>query len=161
MSPTLNSAFGNAVLRKYATTLRNLYMAIVSTSGEIVRVNSALKSIIGFTDAQLSSAEFESLLPGYECSSYRRELAKLFYGAVESIQIEQRLLRSNGDTVWVNWTASLIPATADEPPQYVFQFQDINDKKLAERRLAFDALHETDKGEMNARELELRDKLGI
>lgn len=117
-------------------------MAIVSTSGEILRLNSALKSIIGFNDNELKSADFETLLPGCESAAYRRELAKLFYGAVNSIQTEQRLLRSNGDTVWVMWTASLIPATGDEPAQYIFQFLDINEKKLAERRLAIDALHD-------------------
>lgn len=117
-------------------------MAIVSISGDILKINSALAEILGFTDEQLKATNFETLLPEYEAASYRRELSKLFYGAVESIRIEQRLLRSNGDVSWVLWTASMIPAAGDDGPQYIYQFQDINDRKRAERQIAFDALHD-------------------
>jgi diguanylate cyclase (GGDEF)-like protein/PAS domain S-box-containing protein len=118
-------------------------MAIVSTAGDILKANSALEDIIGFSDEQLKATNFETLLPEYEAASYRRELSKLFYGAADSIHIEQRLLQSNGDISWVLWTASMIPATGEDGPQYIFQFQDINDRKRAERQIAFDALHDS------------------
>lgn len=117
-------------------------MAIVSMSGDILKVNRSFEQIVGFSDVELTNTNFEALLPDYETASYRREIAKLFYGAAESIQIEQRLMRSNGDVAWVQWTASTIPPVADEGAQHIFQFQDITDKKRAERRLAFDALHD-------------------
>jgi diguanylate cyclase (GGDEF)-like protein/PAS domain S-box-containing protein len=117
-------------------------MAIVSMSGDILKVNRALAQLVGFSDSELRSTNFEALLPDTETAAYKRELTKLFYGAAESVQIEQRLLQNNGDTSWVVWTASLVPAAGDEPPQYIFQFQDITDKKRAQRRLAFDALHD-------------------
>jgi diguanylate cyclase (GGDEF)-like protein/PAS domain S-box-containing protein len=117
-------------------------MAIVSLSGEILKINRSFEQLIGFSDAELTDINFESLLPEYETASYRREVTKLFYGAAESVQIEQKLMRRNGDHAWVLWTASMIPAVADEGAQYIFQFQDITDKKRAERRLAFDALHD-------------------
>jgi diguanylate cyclase (GGDEF)-like protein/PAS domain S-box-containing protein len=118
-------------------------MAIVDLSGDILKVNRALEQLLGFSDEQLKATNFEALLPEYEAAAYRRELTKLFYGAVDSVQIEQRLLRNNGDTAWAIWTASLIPAAGEDRPQYIFQFQDITDKKRAERRLAFDALHDS------------------
>ena len=117
-------------------------MAIVSLSGEILKINRSFEQLVGFSDAELTDINFESLLPEYETASYRREVTKLFYGAAESVQIEQKLMRRNGDHAWVLWTASMIPAVADEGAQYIFQFQDITDKKRAERRLAFDALHD-------------------
>src|SRR4029078_9257547 len=40
------------------------------------------------------------------------------------------------------WTASMIPAAGEDGPQYIYQFQDINDRKRAERQIAFDALHD-------------------
>jgi diguanylate cyclase (GGDEF)-like protein/PAS domain S-box-containing protein len=117
-------------------------MAIVSMSGDIIKINAAFEQLVGFTDEQLKETNFESLLPDYETASYRRETTKLFYGAAESVQIEHRLMRCNGDVAWVLWTASMIPPIDDDGPQYIFQFQDITDKKRAERRLAFDALHD-------------------
>src|SRR6476646_283296 len=36
----------------------------------------------------------------------------------------------------------MIPAAGNDGAQYIFQFQDITDRKRAERRLAFDALHD-------------------
>ena len=117
-------------------------MAIVSMSGDILKVNRSFEQLVGFPDNEMTETNFESLLPDYETASYRREVAKLFYGAAESIQIEQKLMRRNGDLAWVLWTASMIPAFSDEGAQYIFQFQDITDRKRAERRLAFDALHD-------------------
>jgi diguanylate cyclase (GGDEF)-like protein/PAS domain S-box-containing protein len=118
-------------------------MAIVSISGDILKVNSALEIILGFTNEQLTATNFETLLPEYEAATYRREVSKLFYGTADSIQIEQRITRESGDLSWVLWTASMIPAAGDEGPQYIFQFQDINDRKRAEGRIAFDALHDS------------------
>lgn len=117
-------------------------MAIVSITGDILKTNRAFDQLIGFSDADIVSTNFESLLPDYETASYRREITKLFYGAAEFVQIEQKLMRANGDLAWVQWTASMIPAAGNDGPQYIFQFQDITDKKRAERRLAFDALHD-------------------
>jgi diguanylate cyclase (GGDEF)-like protein/PAS domain S-box-containing protein len=117
-------------------------MAIVSISGDILKVNSALELILGFTNDQLTETNFETLLPEYEAAAYRREISKLFYGTADSIQIEQRVTRESGDLSWVLWTASMIPAVGDEGPQYIFPFQDINDRKRAEGRIAFDALHD-------------------
>jgi diguanylate cyclase (GGDEF)-like protein/PAS domain S-box-containing protein len=118
-------------------------MAIVSISGDILKVNSALEIILGFSDEHLTGTNFETLLPEYEAATYRREISKLFYGTADSIQIEQRIIRESGDLSWVLWTASMIPAAGDEGPQYIFQFQDINDRKRAEGRIAFDALHDS------------------
>ena len=118
-------------------------MAIVSITGEILKVNAALERIIGFTDVQLKNTDFETLLPEYEAAAYRRETSKLFYGTAASTQIEQRLVRDTGELTWVLWTASMIPPVGDEGPQYIFQFQDINDRKRAEGRIAFDALHDS------------------
>jgi len=126
------SAFENAAIG----------MAMVSASGQILKVNNALAHLIGFTDEQLKGTDFEALLPDYEKPAYNREITKIFYRAVGSIRIEQRLLRSNGETVWVIWTASLIPTAEGDTAKYIFQFQDISERKRAERTLAYDAVHD-------------------
>ena len=136
------------ILRSSEERFRNAFdhasvgMALVSTSGRIIKANPAFASLIGAGADTLAGTDYENLLSGEQLDLHKRELTKLFYGAVNSIQIEQRLRRPKGDEVWVLWSASLIPADEGEPAHYIYQFQNITERKLAENRLAHDALHD-------------------
>ena len=135
-------------LQKSEEKFRNAFdhasigMALVSMSGKVMKTNRSLEKLIGRSGSEMIAQKFITLLPADEIDLHQRELTKLFYGAVQSTQIEQRILHKNGDVMWVLWNASLIPADAHEAAHYVFQFQDITDKKRAEHRLVHDALHD-------------------
>lgn len=136
------------ILQKSEEKFRNAFdhasigMALVSMSGDILKVNRAFGELLGVAPSNIISTQFASLLPEEDIGLQDRELTKLFYGAVQSTQIEIRIFRRNCEILWVLWSASLIPADVDEPSHYIFQFQDITDRKSAESRLAHDALHD-------------------
>lgn len=117
-------------------------MALVSMSGGIMKVNRAFAKLLGFTQSELLSRDFTSLLPEDEVDLHKRELTRLFYGAVQSTQIEQRVFHKNQEIIWVLWNASINLGDLDEEAHYIFQFQDITDKKRAEERIVHDALHD-------------------
>lgn len=135
-------------LQKSEEKFRNAFdhasigMALVSMSGKVIKTNRSLEKLIGKSGEEMIAQKFITLLPSDEIDLHQRELTKLFYGAVQATQIEQQILHKNGEVMWVLWNASLIPADAHEAGHYVFQFQDITDKKRAEHRLAHDALHD-------------------
>lgn len=137
------------ILQESEARFRNAFdhagvgMALVSMSGTILKVNRALAELLGFTDGELLLTNFVARLPEEDKDAYKRELTKLFYGAVQTTQIEQQITRKDGEILWVLWSGSLIPADSTEPAHYVFQFQDITNKKRAEQRLAHDALHDS------------------
>jgi diguanylate cyclase (GGDEF)-like protein/PAS domain S-box-containing protein len=117
-------------------------MALVTTGGTIIKVNKAFAELVGGAIEDLLDRPFESLLAADAVVAHNRELTKLFYGAVPATRIEHNLLHRDGRDVWAMWSASLMPGDIDEEPHYIFQFQDITEKREAERRIAHDALHD-------------------
>ena len=117
-------------------------MALVSMSGSVIRVNRAFANLIGKGETELMCEEFTSLLHEEDVDVHRRELARLFYGAAKTTQVEQRVYHKNREILWVSWSASLNAGDTVEDAQYIFQFQDITDKKRAEQRIVHDALHD-------------------
>lgn len=117
-------------------------MALVSMSGNIIKVNAAFAELLGVDECELLGTDFTSLMPADAVDPHRRELTKLFYGAVRSTQIEQCLYRKDRETVWALWNASRNPGDLNDEAHYIFQFQDITDKKRAEQQIVHDALHD-------------------
>jgi diguanylate cyclase (GGDEF)-like protein/PAS domain S-box-containing protein len=118
-------------------------MALVSPSGQWVQVNHSLCQILGYSEKELLSSNFQSLLHAEDVEAANRAIAQLLSGQVSATQIEQRFLHSFGDEVWVSLNASLIRATETQPQQLIFQIQNISDRKWAEARLLHDAFHDT------------------
>ena len=135
-------------LKTSADKFRNAFdhasigMALVSTSGNILKVNRAFADMLGIAEAELVSQEFAAWMPEDEIALHKRELTKLFYGVVPSTQIEHRIYHKNRSELWVLWSASLNGGDSDEAAHYIYQFQDVTDKKRAEQRMVHDALHD-------------------
>ncbi len=118
-------------------------MALVSPTGYWVQVNHSLCQILGYSEAELLTANFQSVVHAEDVEGANRAIAQLLSGQVSAAQVEQRFLHSLGDEVWVSLNASLIRATETQPQQLIFQIQNISDRKWAEARLLHDAFHDT------------------
>ena len=118
-------------------------MALVTPTGRWVQVNHSLCQILGYSEEELLTINFQSLLHTADVETANRAMAQLVSGQVSAAQVEQRFLHSLGDEVWVSLNASLIRATETQPQQLIFQIQNITDRKWAEARLLHDAFHDT------------------
>ena len=118
-------------------------MALVSPAGNWVQVNHSLCQILGYSEEELLTVNFQGLVHAEDLEAANRAIAQLLHGQVSAAQIEQRFMHALGDEVWVSLNASLIRATETQPQQLIFQIQNISDRKWAEARLLHDAFHDT------------------
>jgi diguanylate cyclase (GGDEF)-like protein len=67
---------------------------------------------------------------------------QLHRGVSPAFQLEKRYQHKHGHTVWVLLTVSLFRDRQSKSSRFIFQIQDITDRKRAEERLLHDAFHD-------------------
>jgi diguanylate cyclase (GGDEF)-like protein/PAS domain S-box-containing protein len=117
-------------------------MAIVGTDGRWLQVNRALCNILGYSEIELLSSSFQSLTHSKDIDEASRNLAQLLTSSTSSVAIEKRYIHKLGHTVWALLNASIIRDASSRSVRFIFQIQDITDKKRAEEKLAYDAFHD-------------------
>ncbi len=117
-------------------------MALVSTEGKWLQVNQSIGKILGYSEAELLSTDFQSLTHPEDLDIVCRSIAQLLSGENTVTQLEHRFLHSFGHEVWVSLNVALIDASQHALPGLIFQIQNINDRKRAEERLLHDAFHD-------------------
>ena len=70
------------------------------------------------------------------------ETNKLLTGQTNTFQMEQRLMRKQGEAVCVLLSVTLVRDSEPDSVHLIFQIQDITDRKRAEERLLYDAFHD-------------------
>lgn len=136
------------ILQKSEEQFRNAFdyasigMALVSLSGKFLKVNRSLIETLGYSEDELLELNVKTLIFEEDFDPFNLKLSKLVDGAVNSCQMEKRVYHKNREILWMMWSASKIQAEAGESSHFIFQLQDITDRKHAEERLVHDALHD-------------------
>jgi diguanylate cyclase (GGDEF)-like protein/PAS domain S-box-containing protein len=117
-------------------------MALVLPSGRCQRVNRSLCEILGYTDRELLATEFQDFVHPDERIAARTKWEQMLSGKIPGYQIETRCTHSDGHTVWVLWSVSQATVENSESAHFIFQVQNITDRKAAEERLLHDAFHD-------------------
>jgi diguanylate cyclase (GGDEF)-like protein/PAS domain S-box-containing protein len=117
-------------------------VAIVGADGKWLQVNRALCSILGYSEEEILASSFQSLTHPDDVETSTRQIAQLLTSQASSIAIEKRYVHKLGHTVWAQLSASIIKHTKSQSLRFIFQIQDITDKKRAEQKLAYDAFHD-------------------
>ena len=102
---------------------------------EIIKVNPALCQMLGYAAAEL--AEFSDIeITHPDDWNIRSQFnTEIRCGTKSSYPLQQRLLKKNGATVWVNIIGTLIRDANDTPLYYLSMFEDITERKTAELAL--------------------------
>jgi diguanylate cyclase (GGDEF)-like protein/PAS domain S-box-containing protein len=117
-------------------------IALISPSGNWLKVNHALCQILGYTEDEFLGRDFQSMLFTEDLGNTLIKIHQLLSGKMPTCQMEQRYLHKNGHTVWASWSVSKTSASNAKQPNLIFQIQDITDKKLAEEKLQYEATHD-------------------
>ncbi|HKZ01032.1 MAG TPA: EAL domain-containing protein [Pyrinomonadaceae bacterium] len=133
-------------LRKSEERFRSAFdhaagMALVGPDGRWIEVNRSLSEILGYSEQELLRMDFQSVTYHMDVSSILEQLKYLKPGAGTGLQIEKRFLHKNGDLILVLLSVTAVDESGHEP-NYIFQIQDITDRKRAEERLVHDAFHD-------------------
>jgi diguanylate cyclase (GGDEF)-like protein/PAS domain S-box-containing protein len=118
-------------------------MALVSPEGRWLQVNHSLCGIVGYTEEELLSTDFQTITHPHDLETITVQIRKLLDGKLQNYQMEQRYFHKSGHAVWVLLSISLVrDAQEDKSGHLIFQIQDITDRKRAEERLLHDAFHD-------------------
>ena len=117
-------------------------IGLVSPTGHWLKVNHALIEILGYTEAEFLSMDFQSITLQDDLGLTLVKIHELLTGKIASCQMEQRYVHKTGDTVWTLWSVSAASDAQSTQPNLIFQIQDITEKKSAQEKLEHEATHD-------------------
>ncbi|MGZ5435849.1 MAG: GGDEF domain-containing protein [Pyrinomonadaceae bacterium] len=110
-------------------------MALVSPQGSWLRVNRSLCDLIGFTEAELLASNFQTVTHGDDLQHDLANLYRLMQGETLTCQVEKRYVHKSGQIVWALNNVSLVRDVDGDPAHFIFQIQDITERKRVEAAL--------------------------
>ncbi|MEO8650582.1 MAG: EAL domain-containing protein [Acidobacteriota bacterium] len=125
-----------------AFTYAPIGIALVSPTGTWLKVNRAMSVILGYTDAEFLSTDFQSMIFQEDLPATLVSINQILAGKTENCQMEQRYVHKKGHTVWTSWSLSAASDVHSDNVGLIFQLQDVTDKKLAQEKLQHEATHD-------------------
>ena len=110
-------------------------MALVSPQGAWLRVNRSLCELIGYSEQELLDANFQAVTHADDLRNDLANLYRLMQGETPTCQVEKRYVHRLGQIVWALNSVSLVRDSDNNPVHFIFQIQDITERKRAEAAL--------------------------
>lgn len=110
-------------------------MALVSPQGAWLRVNRSLCELVGYTEQELLASNFQAVTHADDLGNDLANLYRLMQGETLTCQVEKRYVHRLGQIVWALNSVSLVRDSDDSPAHFIFQIQDITERKRAEAAL--------------------------
>jgi diguanylate cyclase (GGDEF)-like protein/PAS domain S-box-containing protein len=107
-------------------------MALVAPEGNWIRVNRSLCEIVGYSEAEFLEADFQTMTHREDLGKELAEIYRLLSGETLNCQVEKRFVHKSGHFVWTSVNASLVRDGQGQPLHFIFQIQDITERKRAE-----------------------------
>jgi len=99
------------------------------------RINRKCCDILGYTEEEMKTLSIREVTHPDDLEKSLRHLQLLQEGKLENYSLEQRHIRKDGSTVWVNLTTSMISDAAGKPRFIVGVVEDISIRKHVEEAL--------------------------
>jgi PAS domain S-box-containing protein len=101
-------------------------------TGRLARVNPKLAEITGYTAQELLHKTYLDLTHPDDRDAARQRFERLVSGLVEDYGHEQRLVRRDGESAWVDVTATMVRDPAGGPPCVLVAVHDVTRRKEGE-----------------------------
>jgi diguanylate cyclase (GGDEF)-like protein/PAS domain S-box-containing protein len=108
--------------------------------GRLLQVNPALCRLTGYTEPQLSGMYLRDLVAPEDRDAHLEGMAA-FHQEPDEVAVERHWVHADGHDLWVQVNMNPTPAGSSEP-YAVAQVEDITDRKQAEAKLRYQALHD-------------------
>jgi len=107
-------------------------LAHIGLDRRFIRVNRRLAEILGYSEAELKRLTGRQISHPDDVDTINRARPDLYEGRTESLHVEKRYLKKDGETVWVAITIVLERDAAGQPRYEIAVFDDITARKRAE-----------------------------
>jgi len=128
-------------LRRSEEQFRGLFeqaavgMCVVGPDGRLLRVNEKLCTIAGRPAEELVQYELRQLSHPDDRAEHESQVGKLLLGGLSEVSLDQRLLRPDGDAIWVTVTLSIQWDAGGRIQSLIGVVEDIDARKHAEFEL--------------------------
>ena len=109
--------------------------ALATLDGYFLKVNPALCSLLGFSEAELLDLSFDELTHPEDVAKIRGALESILQGRAESFELEKRCIHKSGLPVWCFLKLGLIRDAQGTPMHLIGHIRDIGDRKRDEQRI--------------------------
>src|SRR3984893_18361929 len=107
-------------------------MALVSPSGQWLRVNQSLCEILGYSAEELLTKTFLEITHPDDLERDMASVGKMLAGDIRTYKMEKRCFRKSGESVWALLNVSLVRTPEGTPLYFISQIEDITDRKRGE-----------------------------
>ena len=107
-------------------------MALVSPTGQWLRVNQSLCEILGYSAEELLTKTFLEITHPDDLERDMASVGKMLAGELRTYKMEKRYFCKSGETVWALLNVSLVRTTEGTPLYFISQIEDITDRKRGE-----------------------------
>ena len=111
-------------------------IALADREGRILNANPALQRMLGYDETDIIGVSFVDISDESQRAMTKRNVDGLFDGVIENYHVQKRYEKRNGEFLWANVSASLIPAVDREGPRLAVIVEDVSSRKQAESSLA-------------------------
>ena len=94
-------------------------IAITDWLGVFQECNPACCALLGYTEEELRSVDFASLVHLDDREANLAQIRRLQAGEISSFDIENRYIHKNGAPVWVHKLVSILPGENGEPAHLI------------------------------------------
>jgi len=117
-------------------------MCLTAPDGRLVRVNTALCDVLGYSEAELIGRPFHEFTHPEDLEASRAGLRETLSGRQVGFQVEKRYVDAHGEIVWVHLSTRLVRDPDGAPLHFVSQIQDITEQRRTSEALAHQAVHD-------------------
>ncbi|HEY0347273.1 MAG TPA: diguanylate cyclase [Pyrinomonadaceae bacterium] len=110
-------------------------MALVSPQGAWLRVNRSLCTLLGYTEHEMLESNFQAVTHPEDIGNDLANLYRLLQSETPTCQVEKRYVHRDGEVVWALNSVSLVRDADEKAAHYIFQIQDMTERKRAEAAL--------------------------
>ncbi|MFD5826715.1 EAL domain-containing protein [Lentzea sp. NPDC060358] len=119
---------------------------ISGLKGDIVDVNGALLSMLGYSATDLSGMTGRDFIHPDDRDGLRELAIQLIASAHDNIRVEKRMVRSDGETIQTHMAISLVREDEGTPPYFVTMVEDMNEMRALQSQLVRQSLNDVQTG---------------
>ncbi|GIZ50126.1 EAL domain-containing protein [Noviherbaspirillum aridicola] len=110
-------------------------LAHLSVDGRILRSNRRLQDILGYSEDELRTIDYDEITHPGDRGKGRELLDRLLRNEIESFANEKRFRHKSGRYVWSNFTLSLVRREDGSPRYFISVIEDITERKQTAEKL--------------------------
>ncbi|MCU1345203.1 MAG: diguanylate cyclase/phosphodiesterase with sensor(s), partial [Acidimicrobiia bacterium] len=130
-------------------------MALVDLEGLCQTVNPALSVMVGYSMVELRTRPFADLIHPEDISAVTDQYRGLLAGESGKVVAEFRMVRPDGEFVWVQANTIVFHRHGQDAPELLLQMHDVTERRRLEEQLRYLADHDPLTGLLNRRGLDM------